>query len=111
LRQIGRRETGTVPNRRTGTARAPAAHTPLALAEQGLAPDEDRGLADRALAGLKETTAMAALPKCLLIVTAEVDPAVEAEWSKWYGEVHLLDALACWGGARPAPLLHGGGRF
>jgi hypothetical protein len=33
--------------------------------------------------------------KCLLIVTAEVDPAVEAEWSRWYDEVHLPDALAC----------------
>ncbi len=33
--------------------------------------------------------------KCLLIVTAEVDPAVEAAWSKWYDEVHLPDALAC----------------
>ncbi len=33
--------------------------------------------------------------KCRLIVTAEVDPAVEAEWSRWYDEVHLPDALAC----------------
>lgn len=32
---------------------------------------------------------------CLLIVTAEVDPAVEAEWNRWYDEVHLPDALAC----------------
>ena len=31
---------------------------------------------------------------CLLIVTAEVDPAVEAEWNKWYDKVHLKDALA-----------------
>jgi hypothetical protein len=33
--------------------------------------------------------------RCLLIVTAEVDPAVEADWSRWYDEVHLPDALAC----------------
>ena len=32
---------------------------------------------------------------CLLIVTAEVDPEVEAEWNKWYDTVHLPDALAC----------------
>jgi len=36
-----------------------------------------------------------ALPKCLLIVTAEVDPEVEAEWNRWYDEVHLPAALAC----------------
>jgi hypothetical protein len=35
------------------------------------------------------------LPNCLLIVTAEVDAEVEAEWSRWYDEVHLPDALAC----------------
>jgi hypothetical protein len=38
---------------------------------------------------------MTALPNCLLIVTAEVDAEVEAEWSRWYDEVHLPDALAC----------------
>ena len=38
---------------------------------------------------------MNALPKCLLIVTAEVDPAIEADWNRWYDEVHLPDALAC----------------
>ena len=38
---------------------------------------------------------MSDLPKCLLIVTAEVDPAVEAEWNRWYDEVHLPDALKC----------------
>ena len=32
---------------------------------------------------------------CLLIVTAEVDAAVEADWNRWYDEVHLPDALAC----------------
>ena len=35
------------------------------------------------------------LPNCLLIVTAEVDADIEAEWSRWYDEVHLSDALAC----------------
>lgn len=35
------------------------------------------------------------LPNCLLIVTAEIDASVEAEWSRWYDEVHLPDALAC----------------
>jgi len=38
---------------------------------------------------------MAEFPECVLIVTAEVDPAVEAEWNKWYDTVHLPDALAC----------------
>jgi hypothetical protein len=32
---------------------------------------------------------------CLLIVTAEVDAAVEAEWNHWYDTVHLPDALKC----------------
>jgi Domain of unknown function (DUF4286) len=31
----------------------------------------------------------------LLIVTAEVDADVEAEWNRWYDTVHLPDALAC----------------
>ena len=34
-------------------------------------------------------------PTTLLIVTAEVDSAVEAEWNRWYDEVHLPDALKC----------------
>ena len=34
-------------------------------------------------------------PGCLLIVTVEVDPAVEAEWNRWYDTVHLPDALRC----------------
>lgn len=42
--------------------------------------------------------------ECLLIVTAEVDSAVEAEWNRWYDEVHLPDALAC-------PGVLGGRRF
>lgn len=37
----------------------------------------------------------ARLPECLLIVTAEVDEAVEAEWNRWYDTVHLPDALRC----------------
>jgi hypothetical protein len=35
------------------------------------------------------------LPDCLLIVTSEVDASVEADWNRWYDEVHLPDALAC----------------
>jgi len=38
---------------------------------------------------------MAEFPGCLLIVTAEIDPAVEAEWNRWYDTVHLPDALKC----------------
>ena len=38
---------------------------------------------------------MTANVQCRLIVTAEVDAEVEAEWSRWYDEVHLPDALAC----------------
>jgi len=38
---------------------------------------------------------MEALPSCLLIVTAEVDPEVEQEWNRWYDAVHLPDALKC----------------
>ena len=38
---------------------------------------------------------MAEFPTCLLIVTAEVDPGVEAEWNRWYDTVHLPDALKC----------------
>ena len=34
-------------------------------------------------------------PKCLLVVTVEVDPEVEDEWNRWYDTVHLPDALAC----------------
>jgi hypothetical protein len=34
-------------------------------------------------------------PGCLLIVTAEVDRSVEAEWNRWYDTVHLPDALRC----------------
>jgi hypothetical protein len=34
-------------------------------------------------------------PQVLLIVTAEVDAAVEEAWNRWYDEVHLPDALKC----------------
>ena len=38
---------------------------------------------------------MSDLPQCLLIVTAEVDAAVEAEWNRWYDTVHVPDVLRC----------------
>jgi len=38
---------------------------------------------------------MTDFPGCLLIVTAEVDADVEAEWNRWYDSVHLPDALRC----------------
>ena len=38
---------------------------------------------------------MSPVPGCLLIVTVEVDPSVEAEWNRWYDAVHLPDALRC----------------
>ena len=38
---------------------------------------------------------MSDFPVCLLIVTIEVDPKVEADWNRWYDEVHLPDALKC----------------
>ena len=38
---------------------------------------------------------MTEFPKCLLVVTVEIDPEVEAEWNRWYDTVHLPDALAC----------------
>jgi len=38
---------------------------------------------------------MSEFPECLLIVTAEVDATVEAEWNRWYDTVHLPDALKC----------------
>ena len=40
---------------------------------------------------------MAELPRCLLIVTAEVDAEVEAEWNRWYDTVHVPDVLRCKG--------------
>lgn len=47
------------------------------------------------IADLELEDTVAQFPKCLLIVTAQVDPAVEADWSAWYDTVHLPDALAC----------------
>ena len=38
---------------------------------------------------------MTAFSKFLLVVTAEVDAEVEAEWNRWYDEVHLPAALKC----------------
>ena len=38
---------------------------------------------------------MAEIPQYLLIVNAEIEEEVEADWNKWYDEVHLPDALAC----------------
>ena len=38
---------------------------------------------------------MADFAECLLIVTVEVEPSIEAEWNKWYDTVHLPDALKC----------------
>jgi hypothetical protein len=35
---------------------------------------------------------MSEFPECLMIVTAEVDAAVEAEWNRWYDTVHLPHA-------------------
>src|SRR3954452_18244112 len=35
------------------------------------------------------------MPNCLMIVTAEVDASIEAEWNRWYDTVHLPDALRC----------------
>jgi hypothetical protein len=38
---------------------------------------------------------MSNFPECLLIVTVEVDAAIEDEWNRWYDTVHLPDALRC----------------
>lgn len=38
---------------------------------------------------------MPEFPECLLIVTVEIDAAVEADWNQWYDTVHLPDALKC----------------
>ena len=51
---------------------------------------------------------MTDFPSCLLIVTAEIDPAVEAEWNQWYDEVHLPEALACPGVLRGTRYLSDG---
>ena len=51
---------------------------------------------------------MADMPKCLLVVTAEIDAAAEADWNRWYDEVHLPEALACPGVIRGARYLAAG---
>ena len=38
---------------------------------------------------------MRKFPECLLVVTVEVEAAIEAEWNRWYDTVHLPDALKC----------------
>ena len=38
---------------------------------------------------------MPEFPPCLLVVTVEVDAAVEADWNTWYDTDHLPDALKC----------------
>src|SRR5262245_45062073 len=55
-------------------------------------------------AACKRNAEMTALPNCLLIVTAEVDASVEADWNRWYDEVHVPDVLAC-------PGVRGGRRY
>jgi hypothetical protein len=47
---------------------------------------------------------MSDFPQCLLVVTAEVDQAVEAEWNRWYDTVHVPDVLRC-------PGVRGGRRY
>ena len=48
---------------------------------------------------------MSELPNCILVVTAEIDSEVEADWNRWYDEVHLPEALACPGVLRGARYL------
>jgi hypothetical protein len=43
----------------------------------------------------RQEDVMPDFPECLLIVTVEVDAAIEAEWNRWYDTVHLPDALKC----------------
>jgi antibiotic biosynthesis monooxygenase (ABM) superfamily enzyme len=33
--------------------------------------------------------------KCILVVTAEVDPEKEEAWNEWYNKKHLPDILEC----------------
>ena len=40
---------------------------------------------------------MAELPNCLMIVTVDVDPAIEDKCNRWYDAVHVPDVLACQG--------------
>ena len=34
-------------------------------------------------------------PQWILLVTAYVDPSVEADWNRWYDAVHVPEILAC----------------
>ena len=38
---------------------------------------------------------MAEFPQYLLLVSAQIEEAVEAAWNQWYDGVHLPEALAC----------------
>jgi hypothetical protein len=35
------------------------------------------------------------LPGWLLVVDAEINPAVEEDWNRWYDEVHLPEIASC----------------
>src|SRR5262249_54416698 len=56
----------------------------------------------------RHENAMSELPECLLIVTAEVDEKVEAEWNRWYDTVHFAGRAQMPGSAAwPAVCLRG----
>ena len=38
---------------------------------------------------------MSELPQHLMIVSVRVDASVEADWNRWYDDVHLPEILAC----------------
>ena len=53
------------------------------------------------------------LPETLLLVNAVIDPAIEAEWNRWYNEKHLPEIVNCPGfraGARYVAEDEAGGR-
>jgi hypothetical protein len=52
-------------------------------------------------------------PEWLMVVDAEVDPEVEAEWNAWYDAEHLPSILGCphFLGARRYRGAPGGGRY
>jgi antibiotic biosynthesis monooxygenase (ABM) superfamily enzyme len=35
------------------------------------------------------------LPETILVVSATIDPAVEADWNRWYNEEHLPEIVDC----------------
>ncbi len=35
------------------------------------------------------------MPEYLFVVDATVDPSVEAEWNRWYNDVHVPEIVAC----------------